>query len=402
MVRTRVVISEFDGFLRETPFRYIATDHFELTAGKWENALGTGPTRKVFALEDTYTGPVLPAHSWREVTLQMKMRFKGDFSFENGEWSGEITSVQVFSDGEHLANMWTNGKIDLADIYGGTDSAALWDALSIDGYRSNLPLTSRVDFVGSSGDDIIKGREYDDRIEGGAGDDRIFGGRYYDVLHGGDGHDRIFGGPGIDKLYGEAGYDKLNGGGGHDKLYGGEGNDRLYGRDGRDRLNGGDGDDYIVGGNGKDSLNGGNGNDRLWGDRGHDFFASVEDFSRDSWFGGGGRDTFKIGNYRAGEYGAGVIDFTRKEDKVGLKLVDGFEWSDFDGVRYIGNAEFSKDPDVYEVRMENGIVEADGNGDGIADYGIFLDAHDDEGTVYDTFGIAHTGWLWVPGGAEIL
>ena len=68
--------------------------------------------------------------------------------------------------------------------------------------------------TGTSGDDVLKGKErQDDVIRGLAGDDTIFGYEGDDELYGGAGDDTIAGGDGDDRIYGGAGDDSLWGDG---------------------------------------------------------------------------------------------------------------------------------------------------------------------------------------------
>jgi RTX calcium-binding nonapeptide repeat (4 copies) len=108
--------------------------------------------------------------------------------------------------------------------------------------------------VGTSGDDLLQGRE----------------GR--DIIVGDDGNDIIYGGAGRDALFGGNGADRLDGGTGRDALFGGSGDDSLDGGNGRDSLHGGDGADTLIGGYGSDMLNGGAGVDTLTGGYGWDCF----------------------------------------------------------------------------------------------------------------------------------
>lgn len=72
------------------------------------------------------------------------------------------------------------------------------------------------DFIGTSSNDSITGRNGDDLIEGGAGNDMLSGGAGDDVLAGGAGDDSLVGGSGDDMLDGGAGDDALNGAAGDD------------------------------------------------------------------------------------------------------------------------------------------------------------------------------------------
>ena len=98
---------------------------------------------------------------------------------------------------------------------------------------------------------------------------------------GSNGNDAIKGGDGIDGLHGGRGNDDLDGGGGNDKLTGGRGNDNLDGGGGNDKLTGGKGNDVLDGGSGANTLTGGKGADTFvlnQGSAAEVYFADVVDF----------------------------------------------------------------------------------------------------------------------------
>ena len=98
---------------------------------------------------------------------------------------------------------------------------------------------------------------------------------------GSNGNDAIKGGDGIDGLHGGRGNDDLDGGGGNDKLTGGRGNDNLDGGGGNDKLTGGRGNDVLDGGSGANTLTGGKGADTFvlnQGSAAEGYFADVVDF----------------------------------------------------------------------------------------------------------------------------
>jgi hypothetical protein len=105
-------------------------------------------------------------------------------------------------------------------------------------------------------------------------------------LVGTSGPDIIYGKDGLDVLQGKEGNDILDGGNNDDSLFGDDGNDELFGSIGDDQMFSGNGDDnlvgsfgndYIVGGNGKDELYGNQGNDVMKGGSGPDFFDCGDD-----------------------------------------------------------------------------------------------------------------------------
>ncbi|GAA6210034.1 hypothetical protein NBRC116601_33270 [Cognatishimia sp. WU-CL00825] len=127
-------------------------------------------------------------------------------------------------------------------------------------------------FVGTSGNDRLRGSRGDDDMSGAAGNDTLYGLNGDDRLNGGAGNDTLLSGGGDDRVLGGSGDDKLAGGAGHDTLIGGADNDVLIGGAGHDSLEGGDGRDKLVGGDGDDFLNGGEGRNVLRGGAGADTF----------------------------------------------------------------------------------------------------------------------------------
>jgi Ca2+-binding RTX toxin-like protein len=183
----------------------------------------------------------------------------------------------------------------------------------------------------------VHGNELDNRVVGSAG---------VDIIYGGGGADNLQALVGHDILYGETGDDNLSGGDGDDILSGGIGNDNLTGDAGFDILDGGDGVDWLEGGAGPDTLTG-----------------------------GGGADTF---NYRP-EHLAGrdtITDFSFTQgDKIGLSLIDAnSKTAKNDAFTFIGSSNFSHvSGQLHYTQGKDGIVvEGDTNGDGAADFSVFV------------------------------
>ena len=91
-----------------------------------------------------------------------------------------------------------------------------------------------------------------------------------ETLNGTSGIDMIFGRNGMNTINGNAGNDLLCGGNANDTISGGDGNDILDGQKGNDTLNGGNNDDILRGNLGNDSLTGGTGADSFSGGAGTD------------------------------------------------------------------------------------------------------------------------------------
>ncbi len=141
------------------------------------------------------------------------------------------------------------------------------------------------------------------------------------------------------------------------------GDDRLLGLGGADTLAGGAGNDTLLGGAGADRLRGGLGSDEM--------------------FGGSGADIFQFRAVAESPAGAArdvVRDFTPGTDRIDLRF-DADETmrgtQDFD---FIGRAPFSHE--AGELRYARGVLSADTDGDGIADFEVRLvdvpriEAHD--------------------------
>lgn len=209
---------------------------------------------------------------------------------------------------------------------------------------------------GADGGDSIAGEEGNDVVYGGVGDDRMFGEAGDDSLRGDENNDFLSGGDGNDTLDGGAGRDSLFGAGGDDLLDGRGGKDLIYAADGNDTLNGGGGSDALFGGLGKDKLDGGNGNDELTGGADKDWMS-----------GGAGEDSFvfKAATDSAVGPNADVIyDFTHLSDHIVLTAF-------MAGGSFIDDAAFSA-PGQVRYDGATGIVSADVNGDGNADWQAIL------------------------------
>jgi Ca2+-binding RTX toxin-like protein len=195
--------------------------------------------------------------------------------------------------------------------------------------------------TGNAGNNALFGLDGDDRVAGGGGDD---------ALRGGDGRDTLLGGAGVDALSGENDDDVLSGHDGGDRLYGGGGADRLFGGADYDLLHAGGGDDQLTGGADRDTLVGGAGADRF-------IFDDGDTGARD-------RDADTI------------VDFDRdRGDVLDLSRIDADEALQGDqAFNFIGNAAFSGVAGElhYEVRNSSVYVEADTDGDALADLSIWL------------------------------
>jgi beta-glucanase (GH16 family) len=152
---------------------------------------------------------------------------------------------------------------------------------------------------------------------------------------------------------GNSGNNQLYGNGNANTLSGLAGNEYLYGDAGNDRLLGGSGNDKLYGGNGNDFLIGGPGIDRLDGEGGADTFrfeSTVESpySARDTIiaFSGAAGDCIDLGTIDANTLVSGNQAFT-----------------------FIGSDPFAE---AGQLRLSNGILSADINGDHMADFGVVI------------------------------
>ncbi|WP_417723700.1 calcium-binding protein [Salipiger sp.] len=242
-----------------------------------------------------------------------------------------------------------------------------------------------IDLLG--GNDTYDGLGGNDSILGGAGDDSLTGGDGNDTIDGGAGGDFIDGGAGRDVvsytsatrsvrvdlqntqfMYGDAvgdtfanvevfqtgdTVDQLRGDSGSNVFYTGGLSDRLYGRAGNDFLFGQTGADAFYGGLGADTMTGGPDEDRR--DR-YIYFNIAE-----SGVGAGNRDV--------------ITDFVSGEDRIEIRRFDADttqgnkQYFDF-----VGDAGLSGTAGELAYVHEGGntIVQADVDGDGLADFEIEL------------------------------
>lgn len=118
--------------------------------------------------------------------------------------------------------------------YSGRSLPVEWDGFTglVAGEGDKLNGVENV--YGGSGDDVLRGNEFENFLVGGPGNDVLVGGSNWDVLMGGPGQDELRGGQDPDVLIGEAGDDTAYGGRGHDVIKCGDGWDQALRID-RDR-----------------------------------------------------------------------------------------------------------------------------------------------------------------------
>ncbi|WP_118135078.1 M10 family metallopeptidase C-terminal domain-containing protein [Oceanicella sp. SM1341] len=176
----------------------------------------------------------------------------------------------------------------------------------------------------------------------------------------------LYGTAGNDRLLGSDGADEMSGLAGNDLLLGGAGNDMLCGQAGQDRILGGDGDDLLSGGAGDDRIYGNDGIDRLVGGLGADVLG-----------GGGGADRFIYRDTVESTADAPdlVRDFRRGEDVFDFQRLDAVAGGGQDDFTWIGGAAFSGTAGELHAVNDGSEkrIEADLDGDGIADFAIRIE-----------------------------
>lgn len=119
---------------------------------------------------------------------------------------------------------------------------------------------------------------------------------------------------------------------GDDYVWTGSGDDLIYGEEGNDTLKGWDGNDSIYGGDGDDQLE---------GELDDDILTGVEDFSSfpqnagqfeyDTLSGGGGADTFVLGNSAEAFYNG--------DGSGGYAEITDFDWAEGDKIQVFGSLD---------------------------------------------------------------
>jgi Ca2+-binding RTX toxin-like protein len=244
--------------------------------------------------------------------------------------------------------------------------------------------------TGTPGPDRLLGTGFNEILQGLASNDRLDGGLGNDTLEGGLGNDSYIVNSAGDVIQGEVGFAAgggidtvtttvsftapanveiiraaalagpltLIGNDGPGTLVGNESANRLEGRGGNDQVNGNDGNDTLIGGEGADTLVGGSGADTF-------VFSSVS-------------------NSRTGAANRDVINgFTRApgdQDRIDLSAIDANTLTAGvnDAFTFIGSAAFSATGSAGQLRIQGLgganalILEADVNGDRVADMQIFV------------------------------
>jgi Ca2+-binding RTX toxin-like protein len=358
--------------------RVTATDSFQIVV------LSAGVVEGIERIE-TATDGADDASGLRTIILNAA-QFGGDgialdATFDANTNSRAITTISI--------NMGDETTLDLGGIaFGpGWDTG---DSVQVfgDADAENITGTARNDqIIGLGGNDTLRGLTGDDSLLGGDGNDLLDGGAGDDRMNGGLGNDRYVVAALGDTITGEIGFSQ---GGGIDtvlsfrdfalapnlevlRLQGsanlnGSGTaapESFVGNPGTNRLDGGGGNDVINAKAGNDILIGGTGQDTLVGDIGADRFVFTS--LADSYAGAATRDFLN--------------GFSNGFDRIDLSAIDANPFNAGDqAFRFIGNAAFTGagSNSGGELRFftfgggDFNIVEADWNGDGVAEMQVFV------------------------------
>jgi serralysin len=154
---------------------------------------------------------------------------------------------------------------------------------------------------------------------------------------------------------------------------GNNGNDSIKTGWGPDHLNGGKGNDHLGGNIGNDIVLGGLGNDTLEGGRGNDVL--IGGLGKDSLSGGKNTDKFVFKTLAESVVGANhdvIINFHHDQhDRIDLSSIDADRsLAGNQAFHFIGTGDFSDA--AGELRYAGGKLQADVNGDGVADFEVAL------------------------------
>ena len=303
--------------------------------------------------------------------------FGGAYGNSPGQWEFSpdgsalllLAATASASNSAHGVDIWMQG---FAPQFHGTQGA---DRLTAGDTASLMD--------GGTGNDTLTGGAGNDTLDGGEGRDRLDGGGGANTLRGGAGDDRYVVRTPDDVIDGEVGYSQ---GGGIDTVevwfdYTLPRNVEILRLQGSANLNGtgNAAPEALVGNTWHNRLDGNGGNDVLTGKAGDDTL--IGGTGADSLVGEGGADTFVIravSESRPGQANRDFINgFDRGEDRVDLSQIDANTATTADDAfTFIGSAGFSGVAGELRVFTFGGgnfcIVEADVNGDRVADMQVFV------------------------------
>lgn len=347
---------DFSGLLRDNPFHLFYNNSIFnddlVGAGLSDYFPQFGTQASRIVISDTYFEEIFGVPE--DHYLDVDVTFFGSFERQGGEWSGTVDRILFAADGDVRGGIsGFNGQLDLSDFFTASPSEA-WDIFAVDGFRGSLSNNS--DYAGlSHGDDNVNGR---------GGDDTIFSGLGDDVVRGGLGNDSI-------TLSNIDGVNFVDGGAGNDFISGGFNTSNVLTPD---TLKGGTGADYFEFGNAA----------TVTGGRGPDTFDVTNTNFYEDWGISGGVHYTNVGSI--------ITDFRRGEgDRLKVDDFIVFDLPEF--ARYRRDQAFTGEG-YFEVRMENGVVEIDAEGDGEFNSRVYLEGLDTLNNL--------ESWFILPTGVELL
>jgi Ca2+-binding RTX toxin-like protein len=244
-----------------------------------------------------------------------------------------------------------------------------------------------VDATNAAGGVTVIGSQFNNTLTGGALADTLRGGAGFDVLKGGLGNDFLDGGADADQLRGEAGDDRIVYDAADTVIDGGAGRDTLVLNTAATVNLGAFSSSQVVGGTAYVSgfedvdasgataavkLNGSAFNNTLVGGSGADTLAGGAGF--DTLTGGAGSDLFVFGAFNPGDVDK-ITDFSHAQgDRIDLSAIDAVIGGLDDPFAFIGQSAFHHVAGELRYGAAAGglMVQADVNGDGVADFSILV------------------------------
>jgi Ca2+-binding RTX toxin-like protein len=244
-----------------------------------------------------------------------------------------------------------------------------------------------VDATDSAGGVTVTGSQFNNTLTGGAFADTLRGGAGFDVLKGGLGNDFLDGGADADQLRGEAGDDRIVYDAADTIIDGGAGRDTLVLNTAATVNLGAFSSSQVIGGTAYVSgfedvdasgataavkLNGSAFNNTLIGGSGADTLAGGAGF--DTLTGGAGSDLFVFGAFNPGDVDK-ITDFSHAQgDRIDLSAIDAVVGGLDDPFAFIGQSAFHHVAGELRYGAAAGglMVQADVNGDGVADFSILV------------------------------
>ena len=289
------------------------------------------------------------------------------------------------------AGDWTytlnNSAAAVQALAGGTSVQETLTVTSADGTTANLVITINganepgLSLTGTSGANTLTGGQGNDTLSGLGGKDKLYGNDGDDILNGGLDADTMVGGAGNDTYHVDNKGDIVTeaAGGGLDTVltklttYTLGANVEALDYTGTQSFRGTGNalDNTISGGAAVDVLDGGAGNDTLIGEQGRDVLTGG--LGSDILTGGADADRFVFRT--AAEASDTITDFVHLVDDVDLRLIDANAALGNDqAFSFIGTAGFGGTAGQlrFDLTSDGAHVQGDVNGDGLADFDIFL------------------------------